>query len=216
MNDWCFTLVMVLVYAAGAALRRYCSEDERTKRALTDRRRIPLARVEPGPVRIGGFVRSDARLLRAPLSQRPCVAFRLTVYDDDGMGAPSGEVLVVRDAVPFVVADDTGEAQVDPRRDCTFTLACDARGDTHQASPDNPDIARMFTLLEERAVPVVGWLGDRRNFHFSEGTLEPGDLVAVSGQAIRPLRLETPYPTPRLILLGTRAEPLRFSDEAPL
>jgi len=127
----------------------------------------PRARLDVDQRPRGGFgdavvgrVEADA-LLEAPLSGRPCVAFRLC-------GTARGDRVDDAAAVSFTVVTDGGER--------VRVLAPPARVEiaTRATTPEAGAGERLRAFLEERGL-------DPRDARVDEGRLVPGDRVYISG-----------------------------------
>jgi|SRR4051812_45723080 hypothetical protein len=195
-----------VVYAA------FLSRDARTIRALADRPRSSIARGAEGSIRVTGRVRRHGELLKAPVSGRPCVAFHLLVehYTREGWD----KLLELRDARPFVITDDTGEALVDTAAG-PFHLALnsDERGGTGLF--DRIGEAQRQALMSVGTFEAPGQNGGKRRYR--EGIVREGENVAVGGRGVREVSAEGAGGNPRqppqwLVLRGTAEEPLLISD----
>jgi len=153
--------------------------------------RTAIAEVSEGhAARIVGKVVPGGEMLVAPLSGRPCVHYvvvvdRVTVMDRtawvlEDLGAwraPPAERLIAEErGTPFVVADDTGRAVVDPAGAITAL-----HQDWHRLSEVDVlgPIEREF--LARRGLSAHIW----RPLSFREAIVEAGDRVSVQGVAVR-------------------------------
>jgi len=143
----------------------------------------------------------EARL-RAPFSDRPCVAYELTVFDLDGVRP----ALLAREvvAVPFLLTDPTGTAHVVPEP-ARIGILPDKQW---RVEPQRRD-ARVAELtlrhgMEGRA--------KGRTLLVCEGVLAVGDAVAVFGHATREPDPEAPLlyraHGTRPVVTGSMAAPL--------
>ncbi len=190
----------------------FLSRDARTTRTLADRPRTSIRDGADGIVRVTGRVRRRGELLKAPVSGRPCVAFQLLVEDHDADGW--GKLLELRDARPFVIADETGDALVDTAAG-PFHLALhsDERGGTGLF--DRIGAAQRQALMSVGAFESPGKTRGKRRYR--EGILREGEIVAVGGRGLREVSAEATSVNPRqppqwLVLRGTADEPLLISD----
>jgi hypothetical protein len=209
------TMALLAIGAVGLARVVYTellSRDARTTRTLADRPRTSIRDVADGTVRVTGRVRRRGELLKAPLSGRSCVAFQLLVehHDHDGWG----KLLELRDARPFVIADETGEALIDTAAG-PFHLALDSdeRGGTGLF--DRIGEAQLQTLMSVGAFESPGRTRGKRRYR--EGILREGETVAVGGRGVREVSAEATSvnlrePPQWLVLRGTADEPLLISD----
>jgi hypothetical protein len=150
--------------------------------------------------------------LRAPISGRPCVCYRIEAFvlapSPSGDGTQEWRRLATeRGGVPFEVRDSTGRARVDPAAS-ELTARMDLRiGERH-------DGARQY-LLGKGHSPAG------RRFHLREGIIAPGQRVTVVGMGVRvpdtvPPTREVDYRRGSEIILamsGTKARPLVITDD---
>lgn len=161
--------------------------------------------------RLVGVV-AGGQTLTAPLTGRPCVAYHAEVEDEeiDGAGAVRAE-----DGVGFLIADDTGQALVEPRGAelwleqpaVAWRGALGARSDAE------------LGFVVGRAGRTAGWRPGMR-VRCVERILAVGDRVAVIGHIVREpdpdgARHATGYrdalPT-RVRLVAGRGRPLIITD----
>jgi hypothetical protein len=190
----------------------FLSRDARTTRTLAERPRTSARDGADGIVRLTGRVCRRGELLKAPVSGRPCVAFQLLVEHHGGEGW--GKLLELRDARPFVIADETGEALVDTAAG-PFHLALD---------PDERGGTGLFDRIGETQLQALMSVGafespgrTRGKRRYREGILREGETVAVGGRAVREVSAEATSVNPRqpprwLVLRGSADEPLLISD----
>jgi hypothetical protein len=209
------TLALLAAGALGLArvvYLEFLSRDARTTRTLSDRPRTRIGDGTDGVVRLTGRVRRRGELLKAPVSGRPCVAFQLLVEGDNGDGWD--KLLESRDARPFVIADETGEALVDTAGG-PFHLALnsDERGGTGLF--DQIGEAQLQAVMSVGTFESPGRARGKRRYR--EGILCEGETVAVGGRGLREVSPEATSVNPRelprwLVLRGTADEPLLISD----
>lgn len=150
--------------------------------------------------------------LRAPISGRPCVCYRIEAFvlapSPSGDGTEEWRRLVTeRGGVPFLVRDATGRARVDP-------AASQLRARMDLRVGEHDDGARRY-LLDKGHAPA----GQR--FHLREAIIAPGQRITVAGMGVRvpdtaPPTTEVDYRSGSAIILamsGTKARPLVISDE---
>jgi len=179
--------------------------DRRLRERYVDWRlgRLPRVRVgEVGdvPVRVVGHVRRAAEPLLAPLSDRPCVAFGLRIAQIHGPGLRR-PVLELRDAVPFVLVDDSGVALVEPHDTRRMALRPDLNGTiggVGRRRPEAPAGYHVFSLLEAHGTNTVTWLGGEKAYSFEEAILALDAPVAIGGVATRELYADGERPTSRV------------------
>ena len=183
----------------------------RTERALAARQRTWISEAH-GPVRVTGRIHRDAKLLEAPLSGRPCVAYEL-VIDELSSGSPSlwQRFLDLRQACPFLLEDDSSTARIDTAGPGFVALIHDRVGVTSGIYPGNH--LELSMVLESCGVLPMTWLGRWRPLRYAEGVLEPGELVTVGGHGAREIdpggdRPSVRSPPQRLVIRGSEEEPL--------
>jgi hypothetical protein len=183
----------------------------RTERALAARQRTWISEAD-GPVRVTGQIHQDAKLLQAPLSGRRCVVYEL-VIDELSSGSPSlwQRLLELRQACPFLLADESGTARIEPAGPGFVALIHDRVGVTSGAYPGNH--RELSRVLESSGLLPMTWLGRWRPLRYAEGVLEPGELVTVGGNGAREIdpggdRPSLRSPPQRLVIRGSEEEPL--------
>src|SRR5688572_28875532 len=126
------TLVLLGLVLGGLVARQVYrvidSPREKTRRRLVGTRRTVIGELRAGTARVTGNVRRGRELLRAPISGRPCLAFEFRV--EVSHGESWTEVVRGQKASPFMVADESGQAQVEPGHHFELVLAEDLRGGT--------------------------------------------------------------------------------------
>jgi hypothetical protein len=185
------------------------------------RRRVPLrraiARMETTPIaalhegkraKIRGVVSAREPLLTSPISERPCVGYRIAIDDASHDPDLSWDPLVNREDWPsFLVADETGTVAV---QGPPFEILVDPS----ERSGKLPQTA--FALLAEHDVRMRD-LWSTRKFWFEETLLKVGDRVVVVGRpslkidaAGRGLYREPPR---LFVMRGTHDEPIVVLDD---
>ena len=162
--------------------------------------RVRLGEVGDLPVRVVGRVRRAAEPLLAPLSDRPCVAFRLRIAEIHGRGFRR-LVLDLRGAVPFVLVDDSGLALIEPNDTRRLALQPDLTGTIGGVGRRRPAASagyHVFSLLEAHGTNTVTWLGGEKAYSFQEGVLALDAPVAIGGLATRELYADGERPTSRV------------------
>ena len=184
---------------------------KRTERALATRQRSWISQAH-GPVRLTGRIHQDAELLQAPLSGRRCVVYELVV-EELSSGAPSiwQRLLDLRQACPFLLADDSGTARIDTAGPGFVALVHDRVGVTSGIYPG--DHLELSKVLESSGLLPMTWLGRWKPLRYAEGVLELGELVTVGGNGAREIdpagdRPSLRSPPQRLVIRGSEEEPL--------
>jgi hypothetical protein len=203
------TVGAFVVFCVGRVIYTdFLSPEARVKRALAGRRRVPIGEAQEGPVRLTGRARQVGELLRAPASQRPCVAFQLVVEERGGSNGWQ-KVLELAVGAPFRLEDESGAALVDTAAG-PFSLALvpDRTGSPSVFGSENDNVKRVRALAGLERV---------RAFRFSEAALAVGRPVSVGGRCAREVALDGDRanyrePPQRLVVRGTAEEPLLISN----
>lgn len=201
---WLFLIVVlaVIVYQA------FFSEAAKIRRAFKQAKRVSIAEARSGEiVKIVGRVRPIGDLLRAPLTDRPCVFFEATVEEYRSSGKSGSWVQIVRDteAVDFLVEDGTGRALVQ-----TVSMKVLPVKDTELRSGFlNDASAKLEAFLAKHGRSSQGWLFNK-SLRYKEGVFEPGETVSILGQ----VRWEHD-PDPVEAGSGYRDSPKRLVVSAP-
>ena len=156
--------------------------------ALSAIQRDPGREIAGGNVRVTGKAWNQGPLLHAPVTQRPCLAYHLRLEEqDEGRWR---EVLVLRDARPFLVEDEIGKVLVQPEKDFDVALAEHALGGSSTMKVEDPARYRnLASVLQTAGISLtVPWLGFERNFRCFEGVVEQGEVVSVLGHAAHEVR----------------------------
>ncbi len=209
--------VFVAVSAGRVIYADFLSPESRLKRALAGRRRVPIAEAQEGPVRMTGRARQVGDLLRAPVSQRPCIAFHL-VIEERGVKYDWQKVLELTDARPFMLVDESGTALVETVPGLfSLALVPDRRGSRSIFGSNGDEMKRVRALLGSTDVSTETMFGLEKTFRFSEGALLQGAHVSVGGQCAREIALDgdgATYrePPQRLVVRATAEERLLISN----
>jgi hypothetical protein len=216
-----FIAIGVFTLLIAAANLLIPSRAKRVDRALAAKPRALVEEAE-GTVRLAGRVRRIGDLLQAPLSGRPCVAYELCV-NESGQGGPESSgwyrLIEMRQACPFVVADESGEARVDTDGPFRIAVTYDRTGTTRWFG-EYPGIHRdLARFLKAEGYLATGWFGRWKVFHYAEGVIEEDQLVTVGGASAREFDAagrppDRRSPPERLVLRGTDAQPLLISETA--
>lgn len=146
------------------------------RRALTRVPGTPIAGVKDGEmVRIRGRVVARDELRRSPVSQRPCIGYRLIVESRDSISMGWQSVVEEEALDALVIADDTAQAvlhapfdiKLAPHRETSLQIVTPA----------------LASLLAERGVPADEVFVTDRQFRYVEIVLAPGQEVAAFGRA---------------------------------
>jgi hypothetical protein len=216
-------IIALIVLAGGivAAQSVWPTRNKRIRRALASR---PEGQVEGshGVVRLNGRIRRAGDLLLAPLSGRPCLAYEVVVDEPYKLGTRGAgdwrRIVERREANPFLVADETGEARIDLTGPYELSLTRDFRGDTGRFTHYTDKHRALGAFLVAADVEPVECSAPRC-YRYEEAVLEEGSHVSVSAYGeleVDPAgRSAGPREPPRrLVLRGTEEVPLLISDGA--
>lgn len=211
--------VVVVVLAVAVALWWF-SADQVARRAMLQTPRSAIADAQDGQVvRVVGVVEAEATV-EAPISGRPCVAWRVKVEEKQrsNNGTRWDTVIDDHDEVAFSVVEGDARALVRPLR-----VHAVLEQDGHATSGFLDDATpRLEAFLAARGRSSTG-LVFNRTMRYREGVVEPGELVAVvatarwerdpdrgprAGDGYRDAKLPQ-----RLVLEAPPGEDLLVSDE---
>jgi hypothetical protein len=148
-------------------------------------RRVPHRRLadlgEDTLGRVSGTVQQLDSALEAPLSQRACVYYRVTVEKRRGYGrrAVYRPLASEQKCVPFAIADDGARAIIDPIA-TTFAVGFDLERMLEGTWDTGP---REQVLLARHDVKMEDWWDG--GLCLREATIEIGKAVAVVGSGVR-------------------------------
>lgn len=216
-----FVVLLFVVVVGILVLSYWFSEAAKIRRALRGARKVAIVEAKEGEiVKLTGRVRPAGQTLRAPLSNRPCVFFEVTVEEYRSSGKSGRWVQVIRESegVDFLVEDGTGKALV--RGDGMKVLAVkdhDRRSGTfNDATPD------LEAFLARHGRKSTGWVFNK-SLRYKEGAFEPGETVTVLGavhweQDPDPETAGSGYrDVPKRLVLQPRPDgPILASDEPAL
>ena len=161
--------------------RWFFAREPRLKRRI---KTLPLSSIAQTPelqdVRVTGqlaYLGDDAPL-EAPLSGRPCAAWRVVVRERRRSGKTYRwvTVLVESDSRDFVLEDESGRAIVDGNL-IELVLDFDRKGGASLLGGPNPSLEQF---LQERGIPTRGLIFGK-TLDYREGALEAGEQVTVAG-----------------------------------
>ncbi|SNR53981.1 GIDE domain-containing protein [Halorubrum vacuolatum] len=151
--------------------------------------RIREAITQSGLVEIEGTVRSGEATLESPHFREECVAYECKTEERRRRASRSGSRSTWRtidsdeDARPFVVADESGTAYVDPEG-ASFSLASERTRKTNEQGEPVPDDSMLnFSLSINLPGMNTAGINNRR---FTEKRLDVGSQCYVVGAAGRP------------------------------
>jgi hypothetical protein len=172
MSPWltAFELMCLALGAGGYALGRWMDPRKRARRVLARVSDTPIRELADGDwARVTGRVAALDALAPSPITQRPCIGFRLVVETAVRNDPSNGftPLLTRESCQPFSISDDTGTAIVEG----PFLMGLDVDDSSWTDLPPT-----LFKLLEEVGAPP-----GVTHFRFRECWLLPGDRVTVAG-----------------------------------
>lgn len=177
MSAFLIVLLLVLLVLVGMLARHY-SPSEVQRRALLSVPRTNVADAPEGQwVRLVGRVQTGDRVLRAPLSQRPCVAFRVLAEEPPNRdGKPVPPLIDHHESVAFAIEDASGIARIE--------------GTSEQVLIDL-DHRERWRTIEDATPEVEAYLSrhsrstsrTNRSRVYREGVITPDEVVTVVGLA---------------------------------
>lgn len=177
-----FQFAFLLVGIVAVAMFYYFNADRRLKRRL---RKLPISRTialtpENQDVRVSGtlaYVEGKAPL-SAPITNRPCAAWRVIVEVKKSNGKSSSwhKVLDESDSTDFALEDESGRAIIDGSA-LSLALDFDGSGKSDMFNEGSP---ALMSFLRARGVKTKGFLL-KRTLRAREGALEVGETVTVGG-----------------------------------
>ena len=186
--------IALAVGAAASMYRRHRRLNPPARKALAAVRHAPIAEFPDGGVgAIVGHVRYAGDELQAPLTQRVCAYYRVTI-ESRLPGRDATRESTEENGVDFYIEDDTGRALV--------------------------SIEHVEVVLARDVETRLGSYGPERH---CEGILEDGERVVVFGRGYWSGDFAPQHgdsyraPARRLLTMrGSEREPLRISDDSAL
>ncbi len=175
-------ILMLLVFGAVAFAMWWYSEAQVTLRALRGTPPVAIAQFAAGGVhKIVGRISVADGMLEAPLSGRMCAVYEVVVEERRSSGKSTHWSTIIHhvEAVPFLVTDSTGTAQVLPEH-AELKITRDAHSRSGTFDDASPREERFLAAHGERS---EGWVFNR-GLRYREGVLEVGETVAVRGAGV--------------------------------
>jgi hypothetical protein len=217
MTLWFMWLVTVAAMAGVGLYRVFSAQKEKSRRRLIGTPRTLSNQLRPGIARVSGKVRRGHQVLRGPISDRVCVAFELNVELHDGHRWQP--IFFLHNAVPFAIADEMGEALVDPGEHFYLLLEQDiGYAGAWAEEPAPQQEAAVRAILQKWKVRTTrGLLETERKIRFYESVLEDGDRASVYGSVEVSVHAEGERAGPRSppvarLLRGSARNPMHIGD----
>ncbi|MBO6937798.1 MAG: hypothetical protein JJ863_22715 [Deltaproteobacteria bacterium] len=171
-------------FAVIAGARWFLAREQRLKRRI---KTLPISSIADTPeqqdVRVTGRLayRGDRAPLEAPLSGRPCAAWRVVVRERRGSGKNKRWITILEesDSRDFVLEDESGRAIVDGTL-VELAVDFDRKGGTSFFSGPSPYLEEF---LHERGIATKGVVFGK-TLDYREGALEAGEQVTVAGSGV--------------------------------
>lgn len=156
---------------------------------ITEMETTAAGEVAPGTVKVKGTARptGDGNTVPAPTTEGEALAAEVQVVKNPQATSRDSEtVFERREAVPFVVEDETGEVRVEPPADDSGTFGFTRNVEYAREDRGEDPSPEMQQYLDR--VPTDREFSERegehvKNWRFDESTVEPGDDVVVTGEA---------------------------------
>ena len=162
---------VVLVTRLNALPRR----NHALRRALMQVPETTIAAVKDGDkVRLKGRAVARAPLRTSPLSQLPCIGFRLTVDAWQDEDLPAKRVVEQEEFDSFALSDGTGEAVLHG----PFTIERDPHNAGTQPLP--PALSRILAV---EGIAQTDFFGLDNHFEYAEMIVLPDDQIIAVGRA---------------------------------
>jgi len=209
--------VVAVVAIARLVVTDAFSHETRARQRLSRRARVAIAEAPDGLVRLTGRVHPMGEPLKAPISQRPCVAFQLVIRMKDGQGRWA-KVQELEDARPFTLADESGQAVVDTAAGpFSLSLVPSRSASSSFFLSDTADLRIVRAMLRSANIETENIFGHEHGVRFSEAVLLPASKAAVGGRCAREVALDGERAgyrdvPQRLIVRGTSEERLVISN----
>jgi hypothetical protein len=206
-------LILVLSGVSAFVYQAWLRPDQRITRALGAAPVTSVADTQGGVRKLTGQLRMAGDSLTAPLSGRSCAAYVLAVDEYRFLGGWT-PLLREKRAVGFRLADDTGEAAVEPDEHCELAISNTVEG---RSSPRRMHPG-LIGHLRRLGFATETRLGFSKRLRFEEGALVSGCWVSVGGLAgwePSPAGEREGYRAlpGRLVVRGTPQFPVFISDE---
>lgn len=221
--------LILLAFGAGfgavAWASWWFSAEQRARRAMRSAAPRRIEDVLEGEIArvIGRAEPHSAGVLRAPLSGRACLCWRVVVeeYRRSGKSGRYHTIVDEHEARDFLVRDESGKALVKAH----FVQPLLQRDQQLSSGFLNDATPELEAFLSERGLKSTGWVFNKSMRYF-EGVLEPGEPVAVVGvgrwerDPEEPARAGAGYrdaqAPKRLVVESPASGPILLSDEPEL
>jgi hypothetical protein len=164
-------IVMSTLFSREAQIRRHL-------------RKMPPVRIADFPTaggaRVTGNVIGTTAPLVAPLSGRPCVAWRVEVdqYRSNGKSGSWRRLIRQEKTTPFTLDDGSGKALVLLEADARMALNKDGR---YRSGTFNDATPELEAFLSSHGLSSQDFFGFNKKLRYREGVVEEGEQVVISG-----------------------------------
>lgn len=213
-------LALALIGAAFVIRMEYVSDGARIRRALKNTAKSEVASAPEGQlIKLIGTLSCVGEPLRAPLSERPCSCYEVTVRVE----GKNGGHRIVRDAAraDFWLNDGTGTALV-RMKDAKVSIHQDTHKRSGTFKKATPELEAFLHKHGQTSIDVAFGVSFNRPLRYEEGVLEAGETVAVVGYATREADVspgaapgDSRYGRPERLVLQSNGDamPLYVSDK---
>ena len=172
--------VLVVACVAVLACFHYFSDDQKRRRAIRSALPVAIAEAQAGRVvKLTGRVAYLTEPLLAPLSQRPCAYYLVTVDEYRSSGKSGSWVNIIRDTagVDFLLEDGTGRARV-VNQSMAVVAVSDAKYTSGVLDEPTPELQAYLAKHDKTS---TGWIFNK-SMRYHEAVFEAGETVAIVGQ----------------------------------
>lgn len=176
-----FSLVPIL---GGLFVAYLGKKTKNREKIIKETESIKIAELRPGTVEVKGTARvpEDGSAFLSPINRDEALAAKVVVQRYEVRAGDVSErmktIYSEREAVPFVVENDTGSVRVEPPSTSERKMLLEMEAENVSGAQETPERIRKFV---ERRRDISPNPGKRREY--SEGVLEPGEEVYVLGTA---------------------------------
>ncbi len=169
---------VLLGFIAIVGVATYFSKEARFKRKLKKTPFKPIKEVRNGEwVKIRGIVGEAPEYLEGPLSGRKCVYYQVKVVEKNGKS--SSTIINDEDLINFYVKFENEFALVQAEKHKVHLII--DRKSSSGTFDDATEKEKSFLAKYDKE--SEGLFGFNRNLKYSEGIIEPDELIAVMGKA---------------------------------
>jgi hypothetical protein len=209
-------LLVIGIVAAVVGFVWYFSDEQVLLRQLRTTKRTKIGELDEGQSgRVVGTARRLDKLVTAPFSGRPCLAYKATVQEkSSGKNATWRTIITETDGVRFFLEDASGRALVDPTMAKT-SIVVDSQSSS--GTLDDPTQVEL-AFLQRHGKDPTSFFGFNRALRYAEAVIMEGELVAIFGSGVREPDPDAPpsnaFPGPSDAYRGDQPTRLRLTSSA--